>query len=130
MERWSRFTSRSQRDQFDGLPVDNAEKVKGVVNDWDMSSELGEDGFPIRRAAIHRLGTTPFMACDLLDEAVEWPHYYRHDLESLPCILKWVVIHYDLRKGEQYRTGGKAHPRFEAWMADGLDKNSHSYPTI
>ena len=24
----------------------------------------------------------------------------------------------------QYRTGGKAHPRFEAWMADGLDKKS------
>lgn len=24
----------------------------------------------------------------------------------------------------QYRTGGKAHPRFEAWMADGLDEKA------
>ena len=68
-------------DQFDGL-LSNAKKVKGVVNDWDMSSKLGEHDIPIRSAAIHCTGTTPFMACDLLDEAVEWPHYYRHDLES------------------------------------------------
>ncbi|KIK04992.1 hypothetical protein K443DRAFT_4177 [Laccaria amethystina LaAM-08-1] len=100
--------------------VDNA-KVKGVVNDWDMSSKLGEDGNVIRSAAIHRTGTAPFMACDLLSEVAEWPHFYRHDLESLFYILLWAAIHYDLKKGEQYRTG-KAHPRFEGWVADGLDK--------
>lgn len=62
--------------------VDNAKKVKGVVNDWDMSSKLGQDGNPIPSAATHCTGATPFMVCDLLNQKVEWTHYYRHDLES------------------------------------------------
>lgn len=102
--------------------VDNGKKVKGVVNDWDMSSKVDEDGIPIRSTATHRTGTTPFMACDLLDAGVAWPHYYRHDLESLFYILIWAAIHYDLKKGQQYINRGKPHPRFEAWIADGLDK--------
>jgi len=85
-------------------------RSKGVVNDWEISSKLGEDGNAIRSAAIHRTGTAPFMACDLLSEEVEWPHFYRDDLESLFYILLWAAIHYVLKKGEQYRTGGKAHP--------------------
>jgi hypothetical protein len=101
--------------------VDNAKRIKGVVNDWDMSSKLGEDGNVIRSAAVHRTGTTPFMACDLLNPKVEWPHYYRHDLESLFYILLWAAIHYNLKNGMQYRTG-KAHPLFEAWTASGQDK--------
>jgi len=102
--------------------VDNAKKVKGVVNDWDMSSKLGEDGNVIRSAAIHRTGTAPFMACDLLNQNVEWPHYYRHDLESLFYILLWAAIHYDLEKGEQYRNRGMAHPQFEGWVSDSRGK--------
>ena len=62
--------------------VDNAKKVKGVANDWDMSSKLGQDGNPIPSAATHRTGTMPFMACDFLNQKVEWTHYHRHDLES------------------------------------------------
>jgi hypothetical protein len=104
--------------------VDNAKRIKGVVNDWDMSSKLGEDGNVIRSAAIHRTGTTPFMAGDLLNPKVAWPHYYRHDQESLFYILLWAAIHYDLKNGMQYRTG-KAHPQYEGWVADGLKSKSH-----
>jgi len=101
--------------------VDNAKKVKGVVNDWDMSSKLGEDGNVIRSAAVHRTGTAPFMARDLLQEGVAWPHFYRHDMESLFYILVWAAVHYSLENEEQNRTkinSGKIHPELSQWMGE------------
>jgi hypothetical protein len=73
----------------------------------------------IRSTALHRTGTILFMSYDLLDGTNAWPHYYRHDLESLFYILIWVGIHYDLKKKRQHRShinGGKILPELTEWM--------------
>ncbi|KAG6843425.1 hypothetical protein H0H87_004701, partial [Tephrocybe sp. NHM501043] len=71
---------------------------KGILNDWDLASEV-EDNNEIKLSnANHRIGTLPFMARDLL---VNNPpsHLYRHDLESFFYILIWAALHYDFAAG-------------------------------
>lgn len=99
---------------------------RGILNDFDMASELGPDGkIPLENHNHpHITGTLPFMARDLIirmkeaqdasatstkktpkdryiDEGttVESPkyHLYRYDLESFFYILIWAATHYDLR---------------------------------
>ncbi|TFK39390.1 hypothetical protein BDQ12DRAFT_681704 [Crucibulum laeve] len=71
--------------------------VKGILNDWDMASELDTDGETPPSAALRRTGTIPFMACDLLNVKLS-VHRYRHDLESFFYILVWAATHYNIEK--------------------------------
>ncbi|KDR70433.1 hypothetical protein GALMADRAFT_76151 [Galerina marginata CBS 339.88] len=77
-----------------------APESHGVLNDFDMAAEVGEDGELLVSAAHHRTGTLPFMARDLLEpvpaEDLGIRHLYRHDLESFFYILVWAAIHYDI----------------------------------
>ena len=75
--------------------VQEQPSVLGILNDWDMASQLTEKGEVPNSAALHRTGTLPFMARDLLRSPPP-PHYYRHDLESFFYILIWAAVHYDL----------------------------------
>ncbi|KAG6844041.1 hypothetical protein H0H87_010365 [Tephrocybe sp. NHM501043] len=71
---------------------------KGILNDWDLASEVEDDNEIRVSNANHRTGTLPFMARDLL---VNDPplHLYRHDLESFFYILIWAALHYDFAAG-------------------------------
>jgi len=76
--------------------------VLEILNDWDMASELTDEGEVPNSAALHRTGTLPFMAIDLLGTSPP-PHYYRHDLESFFYILIWAAIHHDLKNKTRHR---------------------------
>ncbi|CAA7261224.1 unnamed protein product [Cyclocybe aegerita] len=78
--------------------------VRGILNDFDLASELDAEGKVPASSANHRTGTLPFMAKDLLQN---WPksvppptHHYRHDLESFFYILIWAMTQYTLEKDE------------------------------
>ena len=75
--------------------VQEQPSVLGILNDWDMASHLTEKGEVPNSATLHRTGTMPFMAGELLCSPPP-PHYYRHDLESSFYILIWAAVHYDL----------------------------------
>ncbi|KAJ3495577.1 hypothetical protein NLJ89_g10605 [Agrocybe chaxingu] len=75
----------------------------GILNDFDLGSEVDADGKVQSSNANHRTGTLPYMATDLLrlPQAidallkVERPkHYYRHDLESFFYILIFASTRY------------------------------------
>lgn len=99
---------------------------RGILNDFDMASELGPDG-KIRLDAHqhpHITGTLPFMALDLVihlkraqaasatsakkipkkrfkkEDSIPKYHLYRYDLESFFYILIWAATHYNLEKGQ------------------------------
>jgi hypothetical protein len=69
-------------------------RVKGILNDWDMASLVDENGEVPPSAASYATGTIPFMAYDLLGTGPP-AHLYRHDLESFMYILIWAAVHYD-----------------------------------
>lgn len=71
------------------------DKVRGILNDWDMASLLDDAGEAPISTARHRTGTIPFMATDLLHPNPP-THLYRHDLESFFYILVWAAMNYDL----------------------------------
>jgi hypothetical protein len=83
--------------------------VKGVLNDWDMAMFIRDTDR--HTPCLYRTGTPPFMAMDLLqaealnlpemDVALSPPHWFRHDLESLVCILIWGALHYNLATRER-----------------------------
>ena len=77
--------------------------VQGILNDWDLSSEVDDRGEVPASTANHRTGTVPYMARELLDDNPP-PHLYRHDLESLFYVLVWAAIHYDLNKKRKLKT--------------------------
>ncbi|THU88894.1 hypothetical protein K435DRAFT_865835 [Dendrothele bispora CBS 962.96] len=70
-------------------------KARGILNDWDLSSAVDEDGKVKPSDAKHRTGTLPFMAIPLLLQNDE-PHLYRHELESFLYVLIWAGLHYHL----------------------------------
>ncbi|KAK7439851.1 hypothetical protein VKT23_017423 [Stygiomarasmius scandens] len=74
---------------------DNDGRAKGVLNDWDLSSKIDEEGNVPTSDAKHRTGTLPFLALDLLRTKPEH-HLYRHDLESFLYVLLWAGLHYRL----------------------------------
>ncbi|KAK0460332.1 hypothetical protein IW261DRAFT_1349814, partial [Armillaria novae-zelandiae] len=53
-------------------------EICGVLNDFDLSSFLPL----VEASSLHRTGTPPYMAHDLLKES-DIGHLYRHDLEAL-----------------------------------------------
>lgn len=97
---------------------------RGILNDFDMSSELGPDGNIQLNAKPHHhiTGTLPFMARDLLSQVcngldgappklryeTNGPtanyHFYRYDLESFYYVLIWAAITYKFP-----RRGHKSH---------------------
>ena len=93
----------------------DSNSAKGVVNDWDMASHLGDKGEVLTSTARHRTGTLPFMACDLL---VNKPpvNIYRHDLESFFYILIWAAVHFDIKNKKRLPT----HPDLQEWDDDSI----------
>ncbi|KAA1470073.1 hypothetical protein DENSPDRAFT_870715 [Dentipellis sp. KUC8613] len=100
--------------------------VCGVLNDWDMALDLKTQA-PSRKPT-DPIGTTPFMALELLTEEPS-THRYRHDLESFVYILIWCTIQLGL-------DGRLLRPRHPAladwchgdWAANGRAKLSALMP--
>ncbi|THU98859.1 hypothetical protein K435DRAFT_752501 [Dendrothele bispora CBS 962.96] len=91
---------------------DSDGQVKGVLNDWDLSSKINETGNVPTSDAKHRTGTLPFLALDLLRTKPEH-HLYRHDLESFLYVLLWAGLHYGL-DGKRNPYPNKA---VQGWMS-------------
>lgn len=69
---------------------------EGVLIDLDLAHEEKlEDGDGPEPTSLHRTGTLPFMALDLLHDRDGYPHYHRHDLESFVYVLAWIAGRYD-----------------------------------
>jgi len=69
---------------------DSSGEIVGVLNDYDLSlmnSVL---------SGKERIGTAPFMAVDLLSQAIRGKveHVYRHDAESFIWVLIWICLRY------------------------------------
>ncbi|TEB26048.1 hypothetical protein FA13DRAFT_1737700 [Coprinellus micaceus] len=84
--------------------------VAGVLNDWDMSQFVGDDGDDELSDPGRCTGTPPFMAIELLRGPMR--HYLRHDLESLFYLLIWAALHYALAAR---RRAGRVHPAVADW---------------
>ncbi|PBK66026.1 hypothetical protein ARMSODRAFT_366773 [Armillaria solidipes] len=75
------------------------DKVCGVLNDFDLSSLL-----PLMEAAsLHRTGTPPYTAHDLLGHS-DLSHLYRHDVEALYCVLLILCCRYEIVEIEKVPT--------------------------
>ncbi|CAA7261237.1 unnamed protein product [Cyclocybe aegerita] len=81
----------------------------GILNDFDLGSEIDADGNVQSSNANHRTGTLPYMATDLISRPVPRnphvqyvppSHYYRHDLESFFYILVFASTRYTFDKGK------------------------------
>ncbi|CAA7266418.1 unnamed protein product [Cyclocybe aegerita] len=75
--------------------------VRGILNDFDLGSELNEHGEIVSSNANHRTGTPSFMATDLIKVQIEGSpipatHHYRYDLESFFYVLIWACTQYTL----------------------------------
>lgn len=105
-------------------PLDKLEYAplsRGILNDFDLASELGSDGASVTADQHYDfIGTFPFMAQELLcnKQNAKWElengtenrfrtsakipqrpkhHLYRYDLESFLYVLIWATTHYDLK---------------------------------
>ncbi|KAK0476468.1 hypothetical protein IW261DRAFT_1491370 [Armillaria novae-zelandiae] len=67
--------------------------ICGVLNDFDLSSYRDHKS----ASALHRTGTGPYYACDLLKEDPP-VHIYRHDLESLFNVLVFLCCRYEIQE--------------------------------
>ncbi|KAJ3488274.1 hypothetical protein NLJ89_g11634 [Agrocybe chaxingu] len=111
--------------------------VRGILNDFDLASELDTEGRVPASSANHRTGTLPFMAKDLLED---WPtsvapptHHYRHDLESFFYILIWAMTQYTFKKDENGTPIREPLPaRLEGWniRETAFDKKSTFYQSL
>lgn len=73
--------------------------VIGILNDWDMASDLTDDDEVLKVAAAHRTETTLIFIGLVRNPSMPLDsHYYRHDLESSYYILIWATAHYDLQR--------------------------------
>ncbi|CAE6436339.1 unnamed protein product [Rhizoctonia solani] len=77
------------------LMVKKDNPAEGVLIDLDLGHTVPEDGKQPGPTSLHRTGTLPFMALDLLHGQSEYPHYHRHDLESFVYVLVWIVGKYE-----------------------------------
>ena len=71
------------------------EGLKGVLNDFDLSTVMEVDALTPRWTGYERTGTKPFMALDLLTEPGHsgvLPRLYRHELESFSWVLLWAGL--------------------------------------
>ncbi|KAG8694338.1 hypothetical protein FRC09_009909 [Ceratobasidium sp. 395] len=66
---------------------------EGILLDLDLARDehINRQGSTL----VHRTGTLPFMALDLLHDQDDYPHYHRHDLESLVYVLVWIAGNYE-----------------------------------
>ncbi|KAK0211823.1 hypothetical protein IW262DRAFT_1497677 [Armillaria fumosa] len=73
---------------------DNIEQkfqIVGVLNDFDLSSVI-----PLKGAAfLHRTGTPPYMAHELLGQS-DVGHLYRHDIEAFYYVLLILCCRYEI----------------------------------
>ncbi|SJL09024.1 uncharacterized protein ARMOST_12400 [Armillaria ostoyae] len=66
-------------------------EIFGVLNDFDLSSSL-----PFKDAAsLHRIGTPPYMAHELLDQS-DVSHLYRYDVEAFYYVLLMLCCRYEI----------------------------------
>jgi len=61
-------------------------KVYGVLTDYNLSSWKKDLGTDYTKTSQQRTGTPPYMAQELL-KGTSTTHLYRHDLESLFCVM-------------------------------------------
>lgn len=82
------YTKRSTEDWF-------------ILNDFDLTVRIGEDGKSLGATAHHRIGTLPFMAMELLkdlaEQGADFPQYpfqycVRFEYESLLYVAVWCAI--------------------------------------
>ncbi|PBK89670.1 hypothetical protein ARMGADRAFT_865710, partial [Armillaria gallica] len=65
-------------------------QIFGVLNDFDLSSLI-----PLKEATcLHRTGTPPYMAYDLLGQS-DVGHLYRHDVEAFYYVLLMLCCRYE-----------------------------------
>ncbi|KAL5631648.1 hypothetical protein ACGC1H_007232 [Rhizoctonia solani] len=76
------------------LMVESANPSAGVLIDLDHGVDLLENDNK-KASSLHRTGTLPFMALDLLHDDQAYPQHLRHDLESFVCVLFWIAGRYD-----------------------------------
>ncbi|CAE6349555.1 unnamed protein product [Rhizoctonia solani] len=78
------------------LMVESANPSVGVLIDLDHGVDLLENGNKkASESSLHRTGTLPFMALDLLHDNQTYPQDLRHDLESFVYVLFWIAGRYD-----------------------------------
>jgi hypothetical protein len=76
------------------LMVDMRKPWLGVLIDLDLAINLETTG-KLPASSLHRTGTLPFMALDLLHDDDKYPQYHRHDLESFVYVLAWIAARYE-----------------------------------
>jgi hypothetical protein len=78
------------------LMVREENQSEGVLIDLDLGHEENPNGVNEQeQTSLHRTGTLPFMALDLLQNVKNHPHYHRHDLESFVYVLAWIAGRYE-----------------------------------
>ncbi|KAL4245160.1 hypothetical protein ABKN59_009902 [Abortiporus biennis] len=89
-----------------------------VLVDLDMSNHFdAEFDHTAKEPSAHRIGTLPFMACDILENPAK-QHYLRHPLESALYIAFWITVNCPLNIGKQ-REVLRLSPDYvpyEAWL--------------
>ena len=75
-------------------------RVYGVLTDYDLSSFTATMNLNYKKTSQQRTGTPPYMAHELLID--ESPlHLYRHDLESLFCIMLLTAARHTIKTPER-----------------------------
>ncbi|KDN33251.1 hypothetical protein RSAG8_13656, partial [Rhizoctonia solani AG-8 WAC10335] len=88
----------------------------GVLIDLDRAVDHRIDGNN-NASSLHRTGTLPFMALDLLHDDDKYPHHLRHDLESFLYVLFWIAGRYESGSEVNLET-------FNEWCEGSWDKIS------
>ena len=79
--------------------------IYGVLTDFDLASWREDLKTDRMKTSQQRTGTPPYMAYGLLNgkDAV---HLYRHDMESLFCIMLILATHYEIKAPDEGNEGG------------------------
>ena len=81
------------------------DNVYGVLIDFDLGVHVDENGHSLGHSSLHRTGTLPFMAVELISDLAETydtsdttitqqQHCVRHDFESLFWVSLWCAIRF------------------------------------
>lgn len=91
----------------------------GVLNDFDLALDLyGEIGRENEHAQRRDItGTRLFVALDLLEAALIFPHSGRHDMESLYWVVIWYVLRHDKDGPRPANSDGKK--VLDNWLTQG-----------
>ncbi|KDQ10424.1 hypothetical protein BOTBODRAFT_496257 [Botryobasidium botryosum FD-172 SS1] len=82
--------------------------IQGVVTDFDLATSFRKRvHYPAR--LLHRTGTTPFLARELLERGDLVPHLLRHDLESAFYVLIWDAV-------DKVAPGAAENARLQKWL--------------